>query len=55
VVSLDWLALVEYCHCVRNNLRQFSTEEKRVALDALNISVAWHPEKPLEIRGEYSY
>jgi len=50
-VELETASLVEYCQRVRNTLRQFSTEEKRLALEALNISVVWHPENPLEIRG----
>ena len=50
-MELEIVSRVEHCQRVRNTLRQFSTEEKRLALDALNISVVWHPEKPLEIRG----
>jgi len=50
-VELETTSLVEYCQSVWNTLRQFSAEEKRLALEALNISVVWHPDKPLEIRG----
>jgi hypothetical protein len=28
-----------------------SLEEKRLALEALGIVATWHPEKPLDIRG----
>src|SRR5262245_3156529 len=50
-MELETASRVEHCQRVRNTLRQFSTEEKRLALAALNISVVWHPEKPLEICG----
>ncbi len=50
-VELKTASLVEYCQRVRENLCQFDFTEKRLALDALNISVVWHPDKPLEIKG----
>jgi site-specific DNA recombinase len=50
-VELETASLVEYCQRVRETLHQFDFPEKRHALDALNISVVWHPDKPLEIQG----
>ena len=44
-------SLVDYCVHVRENLSGFSMEEKRLALTALNITVYWHPDAPLEIHG----
>jgi hypothetical protein len=44
-------SLVEYCARVRENLSGFSMEEKRLALSALDITVYWHPDTPLEIHG----
>jgi hypothetical protein len=48
---LDTAALVEYCQRVHANLSRFDNAEKRLALEALNITVVWHHDKPLEIRG----
>jgi hypothetical protein len=50
-VELETALLVEYCQRVREILHQFDFPEKRLALDALNIRVVWHPEKPLDIQG----
>lgn len=50
-VELETASLVEYCQRVRETLHRFDNEEKRLALDALNITVVWHPDKPLEIQG----
>ena len=36
---------------MRSQLHHFTLEEKRLALETLNITVVWHPEKLLEIRG----
>jgi len=36
-------SLMEYCMQVRSTLRTFTTEEKWQALEALNITVVWHP------------
>lgn len=36
---------------VRDALHQFDTAKKRLALEALNITVVWHPDNPLEIQG----
>jgi site-specific DNA recombinase len=48
---LEMASLITYCERVRANLRDFSLKEKCLAMEALNISVIWHPHKPLEIRG----
>jgi DNA repair ATPase RecN len=50
-VRVDTTSLVEYCQRVQANLAQFDNAEKRVAMEALNITVIWHREKPLEITG----
>ena len=42
---------MEYCVRVRSQLQHFTIEEKQLAMEALNITVVWHPEKTLEIRG----
>lgn len=47
-------SLVAYCERVRENLKSFSFEEKRIALEALDIRVTWTPGQPLEIRGNIS-
>jgi len=36
---------------VRSELQYFTLEEQRRALDALNITVIWHPGEPPEIHG----
>ena len=48
--TLETASLMEYCARVRSALRHFTLEEKRRALEALNITVIWHPEQPLAIR-----
>jgi len=48
---LEMASLTTYCARVRENLGDFSMEEQRLAMDALNISVVWHPDKPLKMRG----
>ena len=48
---LEMASLITYCERVRENLRDFSMQEKYLALEAFNISVLWHPDKPLEIQG----
>ena len=45
---LEMASLITYCERVRENLRDFSMQEKQFALEALNITVVWHPDKPLE-------
>jgi len=50
-VELETASLMEYCARVRSQLQHFTLEEKRRAMDALNITVIWHPEKPPEIHG----
>jgi site-specific DNA recombinase len=49
--ELETASLMDYCTRVRSELQTFTTEEKRRALEALNITVVWHPNKPLEIQG----
>jgi hypothetical protein len=50
-VQLETASVMTYCQRVRQNLTHFTMTEKRLALEALNISVLWHPDKPLEISG----
>jgi hypothetical protein len=45
------MSLVEYCQRVHTNLQRFDLAEQRRALAALNITVVWHPDMPLEITG----
>jgi hypothetical protein len=49
--ELETASLMEYCARVQAELQHFTLEEKRRALDALDITVIWHPEKPPEIHG----
>src|SRR5438876_947856 len=49
--DLETASLMDYCEGVRQELHAFSLEEKRRALDALDITVAWHPDKPPDIHG----
>jgi hypothetical protein len=44
-------SLHDYCVRVTQNLRRLDLTEQRRAFAALNITVTWHPEKPLDIRG----
>jgi site-specific DNA recombinase len=44
-------SLTAYCQRVAANLGCLGTAEKQGALQALNITVVWHPDKPLEITG----
>ena len=37
---------MDYCARVRSALQHFTLEEKRQALEMLNITVTWHPEWP---------
>jgi hypothetical protein len=48
---LDTATLVDYCQRVQANLTRFDNAEKRLALEALNITVIWHHDKLLEIHG----
>jgi hypothetical protein len=48
---LETASLVDYCRRVAGNLKRCDQAEKRRVLEALNITVVWHPEQPLEIRG----
>ena len=49
--ELETTALRDYCQRVQANLSSLDTAEKRGALQALNIAVVWHPDKPLAITG----
>jgi len=49
--NVEMISLMDYCTRVRANLQRFTIEEKRCALEALNIRVVWHPHKPLDIQG----
>jgi hypothetical protein len=44
-------ALTEYCARVRQGLQTFDHEQKRIALDALDIRATWTPGQPLAIQG----
>jgi site-specific DNA recombinase len=44
--KLDTASLMEYCTRVRQELQHFTLEEKRKALEMLNITVTWHPGWP---------
>jgi hypothetical protein len=50
-LELETTSLAVYCQRVRDNLTRFDDDEKRVALDALQIVVYWYPDRPLEITG----
>jgi hypothetical protein len=43
-------ALTDYCERIQQNLRRFDLAEKRVALEAPNITVTWMPDQPLAIQ-----
>ena len=42
--ALETATLMEYCARIRHGLQHVTLEEKRQALDALDIIVTWHPE-----------
>jgi site-specific DNA recombinase len=44
-------SLVDYCRLVRANLATFDIHDKRKALEALSIVVAWEPGAPPQIQG----
>ena len=50
-IELETASLVAYCQRVRDNLTRFDDDEKRLALDALQIIVYWHSDTPIEITG----
>jgi site-specific DNA recombinase len=50
-VQMETTSLAAYCQPPAGNLQRFDLAEKRLALEALGITVVWHPDKPLEIRG----
>jgi hypothetical protein len=49
--ELELTTLTDYCRRVAHNLRTFDLAEQRVALEALNITVTWTPDRPPDIRG----
>ena len=49
--EIETQALTDYCARVWQALQHFTLEEKRRAIEALNITVVWHPNKLLEIQG----
>src|SRR5262249_10254513 len=44
--ELETASLMEYCARVRSQLQHFTMEEKRRALEALDITATWHPDWP---------
>ena len=44
--ELETTSLMDYCARVRSALQHFTLEEKRQALEMLNITVTCHPEWP---------
>jgi site-specific DNA recombinase len=42
--------LIDYCARVREHLKALTSEEKRLAFDALNLKIAWTPGEPLRIQ-----
>ena len=52
--ELETTSLMEYCTRVRQELQHFTLDEKRRALEALHITVTWHPGKDPEIHGGLS-
>jgi hypothetical protein len=50
-VDLETASLADYCARVRQASQRFDRAAQRNALEALNIIVTWHPEKPLQIHG----
>ena len=49
--ALETASLIEYCARVRSELQHFTLDEKRQALEVLDLTVIWHPNKPLEMYG----
>jgi hypothetical protein len=43
--------LIDYCARVRSRLQTFTSEEKRIALRALNIQVTWAAAQVLTVTG----
>jgi site-specific DNA recombinase len=50
-VELETTSLMEYCERVRSHLQHFTLEEKQLVLEALGITLVWHPDTPLHICG----
>jgi hypothetical protein len=49
--DLETASLIEYCVRVRLELQHFTLDEKRRALEALDLTVIWHPDKPPDMYG----
>jgi site-specific DNA recombinase len=49
--TLETVAIEDYCARVRSNLKDFTIQEKRVALEALDVRAVWHPDRPLDLSG----
>ena len=52
--ELETVSLMKYCARVLQKLHHLTLEEKRRALEALNIVVTWRPEETPEIHGSIS-
>jgi hypothetical protein len=49
--AMETASLTDYCARVRSALQTFTVEEKRRALEVLNITVRWYPNRKPEIQG----
>ncbi len=49
--DLETASLIEYCARVQSELQHFTLDEKRRALEVLDLTVIWHPDKPPEMYG----
>jgi len=52
--EIETKALMGHCARVRSELQNFTLEEKRRAMEALDITVIWHPGELPEIHGNIS-
>jgi hypothetical protein len=52
--DLEIASLMAYCERVRAELQTSNIEEKRLALEALDITVIWQPGELPEIHGNIS-
>lgn len=48
-------SLIVYCERVKENLKTFDFNEKRLALEALDIRATWTPGQPLDIQASISF
>jgi site-specific DNA recombinase len=49
--ELETASLMDYCARMRSDLQHPTMEKKREVLEALKITVVWHPENRLQIQG----